>query len=80
MKGEFVHHLLDALIEVGVDPENLPAFISSQKSLGEIGICYELSEIIDTKMIANMGDDYLGIMPKDKLVDILIYHDIKTPI
>lgn len=62
--------------EIGMSTENRTKFFDENVSLGDLGLCFEITEVIDASMEAKFHDNYLGIIPKDTWNTIVRYHDL----
>jgi len=62
--------------EIGMSIENITKFFDKDVSLGDLGLCFEITEVIDAHMEIEFPDNYLGIMPKDTWSTIVKYHDL----
>lgn len=62
--------------EIGMSTENRTKFFDEDVSLGDLGLCFEITEVIDAYMEAEFPNNYLGIMPKDTWSTIVKYHDL----
>ena len=77
-KGTFVATLTLILGEMGISQDKLVDFVDGDLTLGNLGICFDISEIIDNQMTEVFGDLYLGVMPRDTFKAILKYHDLEV--
>ena len=76
-KATFIATLTLILGDMGVSSDKLVEFVDGNITLGNLGICFDISEIIDNRMTQVFGDDYLGVMPRDTFKAILKYHDLE---
>jgi len=75
-KAAFVSTLCLILSEIGISKDKLTDFMEGNITLGNLGICFDVSEIIDDRMTIIFGDLYMGVMPKDTFKAILKYHEL----
>ena len=75
-KSIFVSTLCLILTDIGISKDKLTEFVDTDITLGNLGICFDVSEIIDNRMTKVFGDNYLGVMPRDTFKAILKYHDL----
>jgi len=76
-KATFVSTLCLILSEIGIAEDKLTDFVEGDITLGNLGICFDVSEIIDNRMTLVFGDMYMGVMPRDTFKAILKYHDLE---
>ena len=76
-KATFVSTLCLILTEMGISQDKIVDFVEGDITLGNLGICFDISEIIDNQMTEVFGDLYLGVMPRDTFKAILKYHDLE---
>jgi len=76
-KSTFVSTLYLILSDMGISEDKLTEFTETDITLGNLGICFDVSEIIDNRMTLIFGDMYMGVMPRDTFKAILKYHDLE---
>lgn len=77
-KAEFVLEFTTILMAIGVSNDKVKEFMETDIILGNLGICFDVSEIIDNYMTITFGDLYMGVMPRDTFKAILKYHDLEV--
>lgn len=75
-KDVFVSALCSILTEIGISKDRITEFVEGDITLGNLGICFDITLIIDDKMEDLFDDLYLGVMPRDTFKAILKYHDL----
>ena len=76
-KADFISTFTTILEDIGITKEHVAEFVDTDITLGNLGICFDISGVIDNRMTEVFGDLYLGIMPRDTFKAILKYHDLE---
>ena len=77
-KSSFIMYFTAILEDMGISKERVEEFVDNDIPLGNLGICFDISGVIDNRMTEIFGDLYLGVMPRDTFKAILKYHELEV--